>query len=191
MRFSLSYLVAAAAIVAPPLAAVAQEQSLLEIANGTAELATLVQAIGAGGLVDMLSGEGPFTVFAPGNLAFVSLGAAYPILAAKVFNPKWQAHLVDLLKYHLYEGTIMSTDLAEFYTMMNGRNITIDATTTPFSIIDETDAVVNVVTADINATNGVAHVVDSLLLPGRFLCMCVCVCVRVWDGTILILFGNG
>jgi uncharacterized surface protein with fasciclin (FAS1) repeats len=174
MRFSLFYLIAAAAVVAPPRAAVAQNQTLFEIATGTPDLATLASAIGAVGLVDMLSGEGPFTVFAPGNLAFLSLGAVYPVLVAKVFDPKWSAHLISLLEYHLYEGTIVSTDLAEFYTMMNGRNITVDATTTPFSVIDETDSVVNVVTADINATNGVAHVVDSLLLPGTFfLCLCL------------------
>ncbi|MFT7492685.1 MAG: putative surface protein with fasciclin (FAS1) repeats, partial [Alteromonas macleodii] len=117
---------------------------------------TLVAAVTAAGLVDTLKGEGPFTVFAPTDEAFAALpeGTVESLLA----DPE---ALTALLTYHVVAGKVMSTDLSNGMTAttVNGADITI--MTEAGVMINEA----NVTTADIEASNGVIHVIDTVLMP--------------------------
>lgn len=117
---------------------------------------TLVAAVEAAGLVDTLKGEGPFTVFAPTDDAFAALpeGTVEGLLA----DPE---ALAAILTYHVVAGKVMSTDLSDGMTAatVNGAEITIGTE----GGVTVNDA--NVVTADIEATNGVIHVIDAVILP--------------------------
>jgi uncharacterized surface protein with fasciclin (FAS1) repeats len=117
---------------------------------------TLVAAVEAAGLVDTLKSEGPFTVFAPTDEAFAALpeGTIEGLLA----DPE---ALAAILTYHVVAGKVMSTDLSDGMTAttVNGADIT---------IMTEGGVMVNganVVAADIEASNGVIHVIDTVLMP--------------------------
>jgi uncharacterized surface protein with fasciclin (FAS1) repeats len=124
------------------------------VANGS--FTTLVAAVQAAGLVDTLKGEGPFTVFAPTDEAFAALpeGTVEGLLA----DPE---ALAAILTYHVVAGKVMSTDLSDGMTAttVNGADITIGT---------EGGVTVNganVVTADVEASNGVIHVIDTVIMP--------------------------
>jgi len=117
---------------------------------------TLVAAVQAAGLVDTLKGDGPFTVFAPTDEAFAALpeGTVEGLLA----DPD---ALAKILTYHVVAGKVMSTDLSNnmMAATVNGADVT---------IMTEGGVMVNdanVVTADIEASNGVIHVIDKVILP--------------------------
>lgn len=137
-------------------AADAPTQNIVEIAVGNPDFSTLVAALQAAELVDTLSGEGPFTVFAPTNDAFAKLpeGALDGLLADK-------EKLTAVLTYHVVSGNVMAADVVNLTeaATVSGANIAIDASN-GVKINDAT-----VVTADIAATNGVIHVIDTVLLP--------------------------
>lgn len=124
------------------------------IANGS--FTTLVAAVEAAGLVDTLKGEGPFTVFAPTDEAFAALpdGTVEALLA----DPE---ALAAILTYHVVAGKVMSTDLSDGMTAatVNGADITIGTE----GGVTVNDA--NVVAADVEASNGVIHVLDAVILP--------------------------
>ena len=142
-------------------AAASADPNLGQRAQSVEARATLVQAVIAGGLVDTLSGSGPFTVFAPTNDAFAALGqAAINELLAD------HARLVDVLTYHVVAGSVLSTDLSsgmrvetveggELRVRIKGGNVNI--------IGGRSNA--RVVQADVQASNGGAHVSDTVLLP--------------------------
>ena len=118
---------------------------------------TLVAAVQAGGLVDTLKGEGPFTVFAPTDEAFAALGMTVDDL----LKPENKDKLVAVLTYHVVPGKVMSTDLVDdsMPATVQGSTVTIDL---------DNGAMVNdakVVTADIETSNGVIHVIDKVLVP--------------------------
>ena len=100
--------------------------------------------------------KGPFTVFAPVNDAFEVVDVE------KLLQDEWRAHLQSLLLYHVVEGKIMSTDLSLDLaaTTVEGSDVTVTSYPDPVMINDAT-----VVQADIEATNGVIHVIDNILLP--------------------------
>jgi uncharacterized surface protein with fasciclin (FAS1) repeats len=131
--------------------------TIAEIAAGDENFSTLVAALSAAGLVETLQGEGPFTVFAPTNAAFEALpeGALEGLLA----DP---AALSDVLLYHVAEGKAMAADVLElpYVETVLGQ---------PVLIAVEGDIVManqaSVVSTDIEASNGVIHVVDAVLLP--------------------------
>jgi len=117
---------------------------------------TLVAAVTAAGLGETLKGEGPFTVFAPTDDAFAALPEG--TIEALLADPE---ALAAILTYHVVAGKVMSTDLTEGMTAatVNGADITITL---------EGGAKVNganIVAADIEATNGVIHVIDAVILP--------------------------
>ena len=131
-------------------------KDIVDTAVDAGSFTTLVAAVEAAGLVDTLKGEGPFTVFAPTDEAFAALpeGTVESLLA----DPE---ALAAILTYHVVAGNVMSTDLSDgmMAPTVNGAEITIGTT----------DGVTvngaNVVTADIEATNGVIHVIDAVILP--------------------------
>jgi uncharacterized surface protein with fasciclin (FAS1) repeats len=132
-------------------------QDIVTIASGNEDFSTLVAAVGAAGLVETLQGDGPFTVFAPTNAAFAALPAG---LVDKLLLPENKDLLVKILTYHVVAGKVMSTDvMAGEVASVEGQNITI----TTEGGVKVNGA--NVVTVDIEASNGVIHVIDAVILP--------------------------
>ena len=128
------------------------------LATGAAPFTTLAAALTADGLVDTLKGEGPFTVFAPTDDAFAALPEG---TVATLLLPENKDKLISILTYHVVAGKVMSGDLSNnmMATTVQGgqRKIMTEGGVT----VDG----VNVITADIEASNGVIHVVDSVILP--------------------------
>ena len=133
--------------------------SIVEIAAGNADFSTLVAALKAAGLVEVLSGEGPFTVFAPTNAAFAKLPAG---TVESLLEPENKQKLTDILTYHVVAGAVYAKDVVELTeaTTVQGSTVDISASTAGVMIDNA-----NVVTTDIKASNGVIHVIDSVILP--------------------------
>ena len=139
-------------------AATAHASSIVDIAAGDERFSTLVAAVQAADLVETLKGDGPFTVFAPTDEAFAALPEG---TVEELLKPENKDQLVAILTYHVVPGKVMSTDLTDDMTAatVQGGAITIDL---------DNGVMVNeasVVTADIEASNGVIHVIDSVILP--------------------------
>jgi transforming growth factor-beta-induced protein len=132
--------------------------SVVDIAIANENFSTLVSAVVKAGLVDALSGEGPFTVFAPTNAAFDALFAELGIAGIDDLSAE---QLTPILLYHVVSGNVLSTDLAngEVPTLKEGSSITVDLSSGV--MINES----NVVAADVQGANGVVHVIDKVLLP--------------------------
>ena len=132
--------------------------SIAEVAAAAGGFSTLLTAVTEAGLVDALSGEGPFTVFAPTDEAFAALpeGTVESLLA----DP--QGALTDILLYHVVAGKVMSSDLSDGMTAatLQGAPITITIADDVVKINDAT-----VIAPDIEASNGVIHVIDAVILP--------------------------
>jgi uncharacterized surface protein with fasciclin (FAS1) repeats len=136
----------------------AQNKNIVELAVGTESLSTLVTAVKAAGLVETLSGDGPFTVFAPTNAAFEALPAG---TLESLLKPENKDQLVAVLTYHVIGAKVMSTDLKEGQKAktVQGEEVTISL---------KGGASVNganVAMADVKASNGVVHVIDQVILP--------------------------
>lgn len=136
-------------------------ENIVETAVGNPDFSILVSALQKADLVDTLSGEGPFTVFAPTNDAFAALLAALDITAEELLA---QPDLAKVLTYHVVAGKVMSTDLTDGLEAdtVNGEALVFDLSD-GVKVNDST-----VVSADIEATNGVIHVIDSVLVPENF-----------------------
>lgn len=151
--------VAVLLLVLPFSAAQASQKDIVDTAVGAGSFKTLVAAAQAAGLVDTLKGDGPFTVFAPTDEAFAKLpdGTVEDLL-----KPENKDQLVRILTYHVVPGKVMSSDIAgktaEVATV-EGSNISVDATN-GVKINNAT-----VVSADVEASNGVIHVIDTVILP--------------------------
>jgi uncharacterized surface protein with fasciclin (FAS1) repeats len=149
-------LTAAAFTTAMGTSAFAQEMDIVDTAVGAGNFTTLVAAVEAAGLVDTLKGEGPFTVFAPTDEAFAKLPEG---TVEGLLNDI--PTLTKILTYHVVPGKVMSTDLSNDMTAatVEGSDVT---------IMTEGGVMVNdstVTTADIEASNGVIHVIDTVLMP--------------------------
>jgi uncharacterized surface protein with fasciclin (FAS1) repeats len=145
------------AFVAPAQSA---EMDIVDTAVSAGQFETLAAAVEAGGLVDTLKGPGPFTVFAPTDEAFAKLPDG---TVENLLKPENKEQLVAILTYHVVPGKVMAADvvgLSEAKTV-NGEMLTVGADGGNVMIDGAT-----VVTTDIQATNGVIHVVDAVLLPG-------------------------
>jgi uncharacterized surface protein with fasciclin (FAS1) repeats len=155
MRNTLIALAATTALAAP---AVAQDMNIVETAVSAGTFTTLVAAVEAAGLVETLSGEGPFTVFAPTDEAFAALPAG---TVESLLLPENRDQLIAVLTYHVVPGAVMSTDLTDgmMAATVQGAEITVDLDN-GVMINDAT-----VVAADIAASNGVIHVIDTVILP--------------------------
>ncbi len=148
----------AAALMSTSLPAMAQDADIVDTAVAAGSFGTLVAAVQAAGLVDTLKGDGPFTVFAPTDEAFAALPKG---TVDSLLQPENKDQLVAVLTYHVVPGKVMSTDLSDGMTAatVQGGEVTIGT---------EGGVTVNganVVAADVAASNGVIHVIDSVLLP--------------------------
>jgi uncharacterized surface protein with fasciclin (FAS1) repeats len=135
------------------------DPDIVDIAASNDDFSTLVAAVSAAGLVETLKGDGPFTVFAPTNAAFAALPAG---TVDNLLLPENRDQLTAILTYHVVPGNVTSDQLA-------GQRLTVATVNGETVHIDGTDGVTvndaNVITADIEASNGVIHVIDSVLLP--------------------------
>ncbi len=152
-------------------------QTIVEIAVATDDLSLLVGALqqADAGLVETLSGDGPFTVFAPTNAAFVALlealGDDYNSLADFDTDDE-KALLVKVLTYHVVAGTAaFSTDLSngQKITTFQGEEVGINIKNNTVHVEDATDENASVVIPDVEASNGVVHVINKVLLPQEVL----------------------
>jgi uncharacterized surface protein with fasciclin (FAS1) repeats len=147
----------APAEAAPPAAAAVD---IVDTAVANGSFTTLVAAVQAAGLVETLKGPGPFTVFAPTDDAFKKLPAG---TVEDLLKPENKEQLVKILTYHVVSGDVRSAALAGKVTpatTVQGGALSIDATGEGVKIGEAT-----VVTADVATSNGVIHVIDTVLMP--------------------------
>ncbi|MEL7343671.1 MAG: fasciclin domain-containing protein [Pseudomonadota bacterium] len=147
-----------AALVAAPAFAM-DKKDIVDTAVGAGSFETLVAAVQAAGLVETLKGDGPFTVFAPTDEAFAALPEG---TVEDLLKPENIDQLTAILTYHVVPGKVMSGDLTDdmMAATVQGSDITIDL---------DSGVMVNnatVVTADIETSNGVIHVIDTVIIPG-------------------------
>ena len=135
------------------------KKDIVDTAVATGDFKTLATALQAAGLVDTLKGAGPFTVFAPTDEAFAKLPAG---TVEDLLKPENKEKLVAILTYHVVAGDVMAKDvvkLSEAKTV-NGKSVKIMAQGGKVMVDDA-----NVIKTDIQCSNGVIHVIDSVLLP--------------------------
>ena len=135
------------------------EADIVDLAVQTEFLSTLVAAVKAGDLVSVLKGDGPFTVFAPTNDAFAKLPAG---TVENLLKPENKAQLVAVLTYHVVPGKVYSKDLKNGMKAKTAQGSEVTIT------LKDGKAMVNnatVTVADIEASNGLVHVIDTVILP--------------------------
>lgn len=146
-------------------------KTIVETAVGNPDFSTLVAAVTAAGLVDTLSGEGPFTVFAPTNAAFAALPAG---TVDTLLKPENKPTLTKVLTYHVVAGKVKAADLVAAinahggsYTVTTVSGDTLTATLSHGSVklTDESGGVSTVTATDLKQKNGIIHVIDKVLLP--------------------------
>lgn len=150
---------AAALLISTSVFAGGMKKDIVDTAAGAGSFNTLVAAVEAAGLVDTLKGDGPFTVFAPTDEAFAALPEG---TVENLLKPENKGQLIAVLTYHVLPGKVMSGDIAGKSTAaatVEGQDLMINAT----DGVLVNDA--NVVSADIDTSNGVIHVIDKVLLP--------------------------
>ncbi|MGB7209353.1 MAG: fasciclin domain-containing protein [Pyrinomonadaceae bacterium] len=152
-------------------AAMYKTKDIIDNAVNSADHTTLVAAVKAAGLVDTLKGKGPFTVFAPVNSAFAALPAG---TVETLLKPENKATLTKILTYHVVSGNLDSKAIAKAIKKGNG---TATVTTVSGGILkasmsgsdliltDEKGGTSKVTIADVRQSNGVIHVVDTIVLP--------------------------
>ena len=132
---------------------------IVDTAVAAGSFKTLVAAVGAAGLVETLKGTGPFTVFAPSDDAFAKLPKG---TVESLILPENKAKLVEILTHHVFAGNVMAADVVKLTSASTvaGKSVAIAVKEGKVKIDDAT-----VVTADVQCTNGVIHIVDSVILP--------------------------
>ena len=156
----LTSLFLAAAVFSAPLAATAgdmNKKDIVDTAVAAGSFKTLATALDAAGLIETLKGKGPFTVFAPTDAAFAKLpeGTVEALLKDK-------AKLSAILTYHVVSGKVMAADVVKLDSAktVNGQSVTIKVVDGKVHVDNAT-----VTQADIAASNGVIHVIDTVLMP--------------------------
>jgi len=145
-------------------AAMYPSKNIVENAVNSQDHTTLVAAVKAAGLVDTLSGAGPFTVFAPTNAAFGKLPKG---TVATLVKPENKATLTKILTYHVVPGRIAAQDLTngKKLTTVQGEQLTVRNSGGRISIVDSKGGVSAVTIPNVNQSNGVIHVVNTVLMP--------------------------
>ena len=163
MMFGLGRVAAVAAtvigIAAGSASAYAADKDIVDTAVAAGQFKTLAAALTAAGLVDTLKGPGPFTVFAPTDAAFAKLPVG---TVDTLLKPENKAKLTAILTYHVVAGKVMAADVVKLKEAktVNGAMVAVK--------VDGGNVMINnakVTTADIKASNGVIHVIDTVLLP--------------------------
>lgn len=152
-------------------AAMYKTKNIVENAMNSADHTTLVKAVGAAGLVDTLKGKGPFTVFAPTNAAFDKLPAG---TVDMLLMPENKAMLTKVLTYHVVAGNMDSKKIAKaikkgngkaMFKTVQGEMLTASMNGNMLVLTDSKGGMSTVTIADVKQSNGVIHVVDTVLMP--------------------------
>ena len=152
-------------------AAMYPTKNIIENAVNSKDHTTLVAAVKAAGLVDTLSGPGPFTVFAPTNAAFAKLPAG---TVDTLVKPENKAALTKILTYHVVAGRMTAADLASkasmnggkaMLTTVEGESLTVMKKGAGWAVVDAKGGSSMITIADVMQSNGVIHVVDTVLMP--------------------------
>jgi uncharacterized surface protein with fasciclin (FAS1) repeats len=140
---------------------VQEEKDIVDTAVGAGSFTTLVAAVKAAGLVETLKGDGPFTVFAPSDAAFGKLPAG---TVQDLLKPENKDQLVAILTYHVVPGKVTAAEVVKLKgaKTVQGQSVEIKVNNGKVSVDGA-----NVVTTDINCSNGVIHVIDSVILPKK------------------------
>jgi uncharacterized surface protein with fasciclin (FAS1) repeats len=137
----------------------AMAKDIVDTAITAGKFGTLIAAVQAADLVAILKGTGPFTVFAPTDEAFAALPAG---TVEMLLLPENKDQLIAVLTYHVIPGKVMSSDIA-------GKSMSVETVQGSMVMVDATNGVMvdsaTVITADIEASNGVVHVIDQVILP--------------------------
>ena len=146
-------------------------KNIIENAVNSKDHTTLVAAVKAAGLVDTLMGPGPFTVFAPTNAAFKKLPAG---TVENLVKPESKATLTKILTYHVVAGKLSAKDLADMVDQGGGKamiktvegdSLTVMRKGRHLTLTDDKGDVAMVTIADVFQSNGVIHVIDTVMLP--------------------------
>jgi uncharacterized surface protein with fasciclin (FAS1) repeats len=152
-------------------AAMYPTKTIVENAVNSKDHTTLVAAVKAAGLVETLSGPGPFTVFAPTNAAFAKLPAG---TVDTLLKPENKDQLTAVLTYHVVPGRITAADIAAnakahmgkaTYTTVQGGTLTFAKGSKGWTVTDAKGDVANITIANVMQSNGIIHVIDTVLLP--------------------------
>ncbi len=145
-------------------AAMFPSKNIVQNAVNSKDHTTLVAAVKAAGLVDTLSSKGPFTVFAPTNAAFGKLPAG---TVDTLVKPENKAMLTKILTYHVVPGKLNAADLTDGkkLTTVEGETLTVKLDGKKVWLIDAKGGKSSVTIADVNQSNGVIHVIDTVLMP--------------------------
>ena len=150
---------AAAAVGIGSASAHAAETDIVETAIAAGQFKTLATALDRAGLVSTLKGQGPYTVFAPTDAAFAKLPAG---TVDNLLKPENKAQLTTILTYHVVPGRVMAADVVQLKEAetVNGKMVDVNADGGSVMINDA-----KVTAADVTASNGVIHVIDTVILP--------------------------
>lgn len=152
-------------------AAMLPTRNIVENAVNSKDHTTLVAAVKAAGLVETLSGPGPFTVFAPTNGAFAKLPAG---TVDTLVKPENKATLTSILTYHVVPGAIMANDIAAkakanggtaTYATVNGGTLSFKRVGSRYTVTDAKGGMSRITIPNVRQSNGVIHVVDTVLMP--------------------------
>jgi uncharacterized surface protein with fasciclin (FAS1) repeats len=146
-------------------------KTVVELAVGSPDFSTLVTAVQAAGLVETLSGKGPFTVFAPTNAAFAKLPAG---TVETLVKPENKGTLTTVLTYHVVPGRVNAAQLLQLIrrgggtatlTTVQGGKLTAALMGERIMLTDAKGGMAHVVAADVMASNGVIHGIDAVVMP--------------------------
>lgn len=137
----------------------AEAQSIVAVASSVEDFSTLVEAVKAAELVEVLEGEGPFTVFAPTNAAFEALPEG---TLENLLKPENKEQLQAVLKYHVVPGKVMAADITDGMEASTAQGEVIKVAAAEGVTLNGTAKVVE---ADVAASNGVIHQIDAVILP--------------------------
>ena len=157
---SLALLFVAAPAIAGHHGDYKKKKDIVDTAVAAGQFETLAAALGAAGLVDTLKGEGPFTVFAPTDEAFAKLPAG---TVETLLQPENRDQLIAILTYHVVPGKVKAADVVKLSeaATVNGESVAITVSDSGVQVNEA-----NVIATDIGASNGVIHVIDTVIIPG-------------------------
>lgn len=167
----MTLLIVSTAVFSSFTAAAQSTSDVVDVAVGSKDHTTLVAAVKAAGLVETLKGAGPFTVFAPVNDGFAKLPAG---IVDNLLKPENKATLTKILTYHVVAGKLDAAAVVDaikkgggkaVVPTVSGGKLTATVDNGKVKLTDENGGTAFVIAADLNASNGVIHVIDSVVLP--------------------------
>ena len=154
------------AACAPEAMSPAKPGTIVEVAVANGSFKTLAAALTAAGLIDTLNGKGPYTVFAPTDAAFAKLPAG---TVDTLLKPENKATLVKILTYHVVPGKVEAATVVTLngkkVTTVAMQDVTVNVAGGKVSLTDAMGGTSNVTATDVQASNGVIHVIDTVLMP--------------------------